>query len=99
MMKSVGQALKNPTVQKSSDNQNSTNAKRANVGKSIEHLCNSIAKSSEALLSPRISEENDSKVFALQMIHSQMQSQECKIEAIEKHSKAVTCITVSPDGS
>ena len=59
------------------------------MGKSIEHLCDSIAKSSEALLSPRISEENDSKVFALQMFHSQMQNQERIIEAIEKYPKAV----------
>jgi len=46
-------------------------------------------KSNEALLSPHMSEENNSQVFAPQMFHSQMQNQECKIEAIEKHSKAV----------
>ena len=59
------------------------------MGKSIEHLCDSIAKSNEALLSPHISEENNSQIFALQMFNSQMQNQECKIETIEKHSRAV----------
>ncbi len=68
---------------------NSSNVKRANVGKSIERLCDSIARSSEALLSPRMSGENNSQVFALQMFHSQMQNQDRKIEAIEKHTKAV----------
>ena len=59
------------------------------MDKSIECLCDSITKSSEALLSPCIGKENNSQVFALQMFHSQIQNQECKIEAIEKHSKAV----------
>ena len=36
-----------------------------------------------------MSEENNSQVFALQMFHSQMQNQDRKIEAIEKHTKAV----------
>ncbi len=80
---------KSSSAKKSPKTKNSTNAKRANVGKSIERLCNSIAKSSEALLSPRISKENNSQLFALQMFHSQMQNQERKIEAIEKNSKAV----------
>ena len=81
------------SAKKAPQTKNSTNARRANVGKSIKRLCNSIAKSSEALLSPRISKENNSLVFALQMFHSQMQNQERKIEAIEKHSKAVGKIT------
>ncbi len=80
---------KSSSAKKSPKTKNSTNAKRANVGKSIERLCDSIAKSSEALLSPRISKENNSQLFALQMFHSQMQNQERKIEAIEKNSKAV----------
>ena len=63
------------------------------MGKSIERLCNSIAKSSEALLSPCISKESNSQVFALQMFHSQMQNQERKIQAIEKDSKAVGKMT------
>ena len=77
------------SVKKSPKTKNSTNAKRANVGKSIEQLCDSIAKSSEALLSPQVSQENNSQAFALQMFHSQIMNQERKIEAIEKHSKAV----------
>ena len=68
---------------------NSTNATRANVGKSIERLCDSIAKSSAAYLAPQISQDNNSQAFALQMFHAQMQNQERKIEAIEKHSKTV----------
>jgi len=77
------------SVKKSPKTKNSTNAKRANVGKSIEQLCDSIAKSSEALLFPQVSQENNSQAFALQMFHSQIMNQERKIEAIEKHSKAV----------
>ena len=59
------------------------------MGQSIKQLCDSIAKSSEALLSPHVSQENNSQAFALQMFHSQMQNQDQKIEKIEKHSKAV----------
>ena len=77
------------SARKAPKTKNSSNVKRANVGKSIKHLCNFVAKSSEALLSPRMTEDNNSQVFALQMFHSQMQTQEHKIEVIEKHSKAV----------
>jgi hypothetical protein len=80
---------KSSSAKKPPKTKNSTNAKRANVGKSIQRLCDSIAKSSEALLSPCMSKENSSQLFALQMFHSQMQNQECKIDAIEKNSKAV----------
>ena len=76
----MGQVLKTLQCKNAPKTKNSTNAKRANVGKSIECLCNSIAKSSEALLSPHMNEEKDSKL---------MQNQECKIGAIEKHSKDV----------
>ncbi len=81
--------LKTYSALKAPKSKNSSNVKRANVGKSIERLCDSIARSSEALLSPRMSGENNSQVFALQMFHSQMQNQDRKIEAIEKHTKAV----------
>ena len=77
------------SVKKAPKTKNSTNAKRANVGKSIERLCDSIAKSSEVLFSPQVSQENNSQAFALQMFHTQIMNQERKIEAIKKHSKAV----------
>ena len=69
---------------------NSTNNKRTNVGKSIKHLCDSIAKTSHAIFSsPSRSTNNDgmSQLVTFQFVQHQMQNQDRKIGEIKKMVK------------
>ncbi len=72
---------------------NSTNKKRANVGLSIERLCDQIGKTSaEIMRSENRSASADvgiSQMIAMQFFQSQLQDQDLRIKGIERQSKDI----------
>ena len=94
---SVGEkttSFRTPTVKKSSPKtKNSTNKKRANIGLSIEKLCEQISKSNQELTRMETRsvppDTGLSQMFAMQMFQGQMMGQERRIEAIEKQSNDI----------
>ncbi len=82
------------STKKTPKSKNSSNKKRANVGLSIERLCEQIAHSNEEIAKSEMRNAGGdgtvSQMLAMQFFQGQLQGQDRKIENIERQSRKIS---------
>jgi hypothetical protein len=89
--KNVRSSKKTPPPKAPHKKKNSSNKKGVNAGFSVDLLCESISNTSEIAVAAKTNQASQdspiTQMLMFQLFQSQIQSQDCKIDSIEKDRK------------